>query len=99
MKTKSGQSIVEWLIIFGSLVVAFLLIFGWCSRYVWGNKQIIDFNHQQFNVAYVLGDAGKWERVSIKAWKDWEQSDAIQIIKMDGNAVYTHLRNVKLCKE
>ena len=35
----------------------------------------------------------------IKAWKDWEQSDAVQIIKTDGNAVYTHLCNVKLCAE
>ena len=102
MKTnnaKYGQTLVEWLVVIGILAVIFLCIFGWCSRHVWGNKQIIDFNHQRFNVAYVLGDAGKWERVNIKAWKDWEQSDSIQIIKTDGNAIYTHLRNVKLCAE
>lgn len=96
---KYGQTLVEWLVVIGILAVIFLCIFGWCSRHVWGNKQIIDFNHQRFNVAYVLGDAGKWERVNIKAWKDWEQSDSIQIIKTDGNAIYTHLRNVKLCAE
>ena len=98
-KTRSGQTAVEWLVVIGIILVIGACVFGWCSRHVWGNKQIIDFNHQKFNVAYVLGDEGKWEKVKIKAWKDWQQSDAVQIIKTDGNAVYTHLRNVKLCVE
>lgn len=98
-KHKSGQSFVELTVVVVAVLILFAGIFGWCSRHVWGNKQIIDFNHQQFNVAYVLGNDGKWERIGIKAWKDWEQSDAVQIIKTDGNAIYTHLRNVKLCKE
>lgn len=98
-KHKSGQTIVELLVVVGVIAIIGACIFSFCSRHVFGNKQIVDFNHQRFNVAYVLGDAGKWERVNIKAWKDWENSDSIQIIKTDGNAVYTHLRNVKLCAE
>ena len=100
---RNGQTFVEWLVVIGIIAIIFATIFagafGWCSKHVWGNKQIVDFNHQRFNVAYVLGDAGKWERINIKAWKDWDKSDSIQIIKMDGNAIYTHLMNVKLCKE
>lgn len=99
LKAKHGQTFVEWLVVIGIIAIIFAGAFGWCSKHVWGNKQIVDFNHQRFNVAYVRGDAGKWERVNIKAWKDWEQSDSIQIIKTDGNAIYTHLCNVKLCAE
>ena len=99
MKNRCGQTAIEVCVFIGILFVVGACIFGWCSKHMFGNKQIIDFNHQNFNVAYVLGDNGKWERISIKAWKDWEHSDAVQIIKKDGNAMYTHLCNVKLCAE
>lgn len=99
MKTRKGTTGIEVCVVIGILLIVLLPVFGWLTRHVFGNKQIIDFNHQNFNVAYVLGDDGKWERIGIKAWKDWEQSDAVQIIKKDGNAIYTHLRNVKLCAE
>ena len=75
------------------------IIFGFCSKHVFGNKQIVDFNHQKFTTAYVLGNSNVWEKVSVKAWKDWENSDSIQIVTPDGKAIYTHLRNVKLVQE
>ena len=78
------------------LIIVVIACFGWFSRHVFGNKQIIDFNHQKFNVAYVMGNSNVWEKVHIKAWKDWENSDAVQIITEDGKAIYTHLMNVKL---
>ena len=81
------------------IVTLGLVIFGFFSKHIFGNKQIIDFNHQNFNVAYVKGDSNIWERIQIKAWKDWEQSDSIQIITADGNAIYTHLSNVKLMEK
>lgn len=99
MKTKRGFSIVELMIIIGILAIIFSIIFSFSSKHLVGNKQIIDFNHQHFNVAYIHTDNNKWERINVKAWKDWKDSDAIQIIKLDGNAIYTHLCNVKLCKE
>ena len=77
-------------------IVIILAVFGFFSKHIFGNKQIIDFNHQKFNVAYVLGNSNVWEKVHIKAWKDWENSDSIQIITEDGKAIYTHLMNVKL---
>jgi hypothetical protein len=78
------------------LIIIVISCFGWFSRHIFGNKQIIDFNHQKFNVAYVMGNSNVWEKVHIKAWKDWENSDAVQIITEDGKAIYTHLMNVKL---
>ena len=76
-----------------------LVVFGFFSKHIFGNKQIIDFNHQKFNVAYIKGNSNTWERVQIKAWKDWEKSDSIQVITEDGNAIYTHLSNVKLMEK
>ena len=96
---KTGSTFIEWLVVLVILCIIGGCIFGFTSKHIFGNKQIIDFNHQTFNVAYVLGDNGKWERIDIKAWKDWHQSDSVQIIKMDGRAIYTHLQNVKLCCE
>ncbi len=78
------------------IIVLGFVTFGFFSKHIFGNKQIIDFNHQKFNVAYVLGNSNVWEKVNIKAWKDWENSDAVQIITEDGKAIYTHLMNVKL---
>ena len=98
-KHKSGQTTIELLVVVGVIVIIGACIFSFCSRHVWGNKQIIDFNHQHFNVAYIRTDDNKWERINVKAWKDWDKSDSIQIIKTDGNAIYTHICNVKLCKE
>lgn len=95
---KSGFTLVELLVVVGILAIAFSLVFGVFNKHIVGNKQLVDFN-QNFNVAYVLGDDGKFEKVKIKAWKDWEKSDAIQVIDMSGHPIYTHLANVKLVHE
>ena len=90
---------MEKLVIFLiSLIIIVAFTFGIFNKYVFGNRQIIDFK-QNFNVAYVLGDGGKFEKMRIKAWKDWENSDSIQVILEDGTPIYTHLRNMKLTKE
>ena len=99
MKMKKGFTIIEVLVVIGIISILFGVMFSFSSKHIVGNKQIIDFNHQRFNVAYVRVDSNNWERVKIKAWKDWNNSDAVQIIKQDGNAIYTHLCNVKLCAE
>lgn len=98
MKNKSGQTAIEYIVIGGIILVIIGCLFPIFNKYVFGNKQLIDFK-QNFNVAYVLGDNGKFEKMNIKAWKDWEKSDAIQIIDMNGKPIYTHLRNVKLTRE
>ena len=93
---KRGQTIVEIMVIVAIVAIICAALWGFGSKHIFGNKQIIDFNRQRFDVAYVLGDDNKWEKVRIKAWKDWENSDSIQIVKEDGTYLYTHLRNVKL---
>lgn len=93
---KRGQTIVELIVVVAIIAIIVAVIFGFGSKHIVGNKQIIDFNRQKFEVAYVLGDDNKWEKVKIKAWKDWENSDSIQIVREDGSYLYTHLRNVKL---
>lgn len=98
-KNASGQTIVEWLVIIGMTAIIVGAWFGFFSKHVFGNKQIVDFNHQKFTSAYVLGDSNVWEKVSVKAWKDWDNSDSIQIVTPDGKAIYTHLCNVKLVQE
>ena len=80
------------------IVLVIAVLFGVFNKYVFGNKQLIDLK-QNFNVAYVLADDGKFQKVSISAWKDWENSDAIQVVTKDGKPIYTHLRNVKLTRE
>ena len=99
-KHKRGQTMTEALVILGIVAtIVICAIGGWFAKHVFGNKQIIDFNHQKFTTAYVLGNSNIWEKVSVKAWKDWENSDSIQIVTPDGKAIYTHLRNIKLVQE
>ena len=80
------------------LVVVIVVCWNVFKNNIYGNKQFIDLK-TDFNVAYVLGDDGKFERKRIKAWNDWKDSDAVQVVLEDGTAIYTHLRNVKLTKE
>lgn len=96
---KNGQTLAEVLVVVGIIAVIGACLFGFFSKHIFGNKQIVDFNHQKFTTAYVLGNSNIWEKVSVKAWKDWENSDSIQIVTPDGKAIYTHLRNVKLVQE
>lgn len=96
---KNGQTMVEAMVVIAIVAILAGIVFGFCSKHVFGNKQIVDFNHQKFTTAYVLGDSNVWEKVSVKAWKDWDNSDSIQIVTPDGKAIYTHLRNVKLVQE
>ena len=96
---KKGQTAIEYVILLIVLGIIGLVVFSFISKHVWGNKQIVDFNHQRFTAAYVLGNSNIWTKVQVKAWKDWENSDSVQIVTPDGKAIYTHLANVKLVQE
>lgn len=82
----------------GIVVLVLAMLFGILNKYVFGNKQFVDLK-QNYNVAYVMGDDNKFEKISIVKWNDWEDSDAVQVVTPDGRAIYTHLRNVKLTRE
>ena len=86
---------------FGAIILFIIMgvcAFGFFNKYVFGNKQFVDFK-QNFNTAYIMSNSNTFDRVRIKAWKDWENSDAVQVILTDGTPIYTHLRNVKLTVE
>lgn len=99
MKKKTGFTIVELLVVVGIVAIVIGGIFTFSAKHVVGNRQIIDFNRQRFNYAYILGDNGKWEKQPIRAWKDWDRSDSIQVVFENGTYMYTHLNNVKLSSD
>lgn len=98
MKTHKGQTAIEitliLLFIIG-VIILFASVFGGCwVKHVSGNKQFFDFR-QNFKYAYVT-EGTNVIKYEIRAWKDWENSDAIQIITADDMTIYTHLNRVML---
>lgn len=58
------------------------------------NKQVVDV-HYSFNKAIIDGVG----EVSVSSWKDYDNSDSIQITTKDGVTYYTHLSKVILLKD
>lgn len=94
MKNHKGQTLTEILVIIaiGICIAAFPV--GYYMKHVAGNKQIFDLR-QNFKYAYVT-EGTNVVRYGVKAWKDWENSDAIQVITTDDRCIYTHLNRVIL---
>jgi hypothetical protein len=80
------------------IAVLWLVGFGVWNEYISGNKQFVDFN-QKFNTAYVCFPDNHSEKIKIKKWNDYKNSDSIQIIDENGKPYYTHLKNVLLTEE
>ena len=80
------------------LIITVFAFFGFFNKYVFGNKQIIDLK-QNFNVAYIQMTDGTSKKIYLKKWNDYENSDSIQIIGVDGTVYYTHLNRVILSSE
>lgn len=60
------------------------------------NRQIGDtFN---FEKAYVLED-GVWKEIEVSSWKDYTDSDNIQVTDKEGNTYYSGANNIVLKKE
>ncbi len=94
MNCLKGQTTVEWLVVIGLLLLIAAFPVGCYVKHVAGNKQIFDFR-QNFKYAYVT-EGTNVVRYGVKAWKDWDDSDAIQVITTDGRCIYTHLNRVIL---
>lgn len=58
-----------------------------------GNKQIIDTTYS-YKYAYVRYGDGTCVKYEIETWSDYSNSDAVSIVTVDGQKIYTHLANV-----
>jgi len=81
-------------ILFICLIVVVILI----STFLVGcNMQIID-TKWSFDYAYIDLGNGKSIEGNVDSWKDWNDSDMIQVTMKDGKTYYTHSANVVLIK-
>lgn len=94
MKSHKGQTLAEILIVIAIVMLIAAFPVGCYVKHVAGNKQIFDFR-QNFKYAYVT-EGTNVVRYGVKAWKDWNDSDAIQVITTDDHCIYTHLNRVIL---
>ena len=78
------------------IVCSFLvLILGFTLVGCGYNKTIVDVNYR-FNYAYIAMPDGTCVDGDVKSWKDWDDSDMIQVTFSDGTIYYTHSSNVVL---
>lgn len=63
-----------------------------------GNKQIIDTTYS-YKYAYVRYGDGTCVKYEIETWSDYSNSDAVSIVTVDGQKIYTHLANVVFVTE
>lgn len=63
-----------------------------------GNRQVFDTKYR-FNWAIIELGNGELLEGKVKAWNDYEDSDAVQIIMEDGTVFLTHYSKVLLCSE
>ena len=59
------------------------------------NKTVFDTTYT-FNYAFVSLPNGSCVDGPIRAWKDWEDSDMLQVTFSDGTVYYTHSSNIVL---
>lgn len=62
-----------------------------------GNQQLLDTTYS-FEYAQVEMPDGSVVEGKVSSWKDYENSDAVQLV-IDGKTYYTHLSNVVLISE
>jgi len=88
------------IIILGSIAAILFLtsaVTRFYLNYVVGNKLWQD-KYQTFNVAYILGDDNKWERVPIKTWIQLNAHEC-QVTTTNDIPIYTSFSNIKLTLE
>lgn len=65
-----------------------------CGIFTACNYQVIDTNYK-FTEAIIFREDGE-QRIELKSWCDYENSDMIQITAKDGTVYLTHSTNVIL---
>lgn len=62
------------------------------------NAGMADFN-LQFDYALIEMPGGEVEKVEIRKWYDYENSDQVQVVATDGTVYCTHTENCVLIHE
>lgn len=75
-------------------IIAIIMLLIICLSLCSCNRQIIDTNWS-FDYAYICLGNGTVVEGKVDSWKDWDDSDMIQV-KIDGKTYYTHSNNVVL---
>ena len=63
-----------------------------------GNKQVVDTN-LAFHYAIIEVGNGELLEGPIRAWRDYEDSDVVQVVMDDGMVILTHYAKVMLFSE
>ena len=81
------------LVVIGLIVLVAAIIITGC------NRQWIDTTWNYNTAIIKSGFDGFAGKVRIKSWRDYENSDMIQITTQDGRTMLTHSANVMLVNE
>lgn len=81
-------------IIMALLICAFVMV-GCEYQHSTGNRITAGSDIQTFNYAYVYLDGNKIAEGAVMQWRDYEDSDTIQVM-MNGKFYLTHYSNVVL---
>lgn len=76
-------------------IIALLLVLLTAWLLCGCNKTVFDTTYT-FNYAFVSLPDGSCIDGPIKAWKDWDDSDMMQVTFSDGTVYYTHSSNIVL---
>lgn len=103
MKPKLNKYISFVLGIITGILLIFLVFASAkdTKAFGWGNQAIWDTAYT-FTDAYVKQGGFSnthdeyWEHVKVKRWRDWEDSDMLQIETTDGVVYYSHSSNIVL---
>ena len=80
-----------------AFILAFVLVLSlagsaWAGGF---NMSLFDTKYS-FNYAYVGLPNGKTIEGEVKSWKDWDDSDMLQVTFVDGSTYYSHSSNIVL---
>lgn len=76
-------------------IIALVLVLLTAWLFCGCNKTVFDTTYT-FNHAFVSLPDGSCVDGPIRAWKDWEDSDMLQVTFSDGTVYYTHSSNIVL---
>jgi hypothetical protein len=77
-----------------ALLILLVIIGAFCAC---GNRQFMDTTYS-FEYAYVALPNGECVEGRLSSWKDWDNSDTIQVV-INGKTYLTHYSNVVLISE